>query len=125
MTSTEVPLSLNKLFSAFDMSMQSVNTQREREMGGPQTAIEHHMSGYKQFEKMNGLRRVQMCRKALDALDRRGWDRSFHQRLFHEEYLKSCARSVFVCFVCLEMFVLRCQLLPLTTFNTKKRGCWS
>ena len=97
MTSTEVPLSLNKLFSAFDMSMQSVNTQREREVGGPQTAIEHHMSGYKQFEKMNGLRRVQMCRKALDALDRRGWDRSFHQRLFHEEYLKSCARSVFVC----------------------------
>ena len=33
---------------------------------------------------MNGITRVNECRKALEALDRRGWDRSFHQRLFHE-----------------------------------------
>jgi len=26
---------------------------------------------------------------------RRGWNRSFHQRLFHEEYLKSCTRVFF------------------------------
>jgi hypothetical protein len=44
---------------------------------------------------MNGIRRIQLCRGALDAMDRRGWNRSFHQRLFHEEYLKSCARIFF------------------------------
>jgi hypothetical protein len=44
---------------------------------------------------MHGILRINTCRRALDALDRSGWDRSFHQRLFHEEYLKSCARIFF------------------------------
>jgi D-arabinose 1-dehydrogenase-like Zn-dependent alcohol dehydrogenase len=35
------------------------------------------------------------AREALDALDRQGWQRYFHQRLFHEEYLKSCTRIFF------------------------------
>ena len=98
MTTTEeggTPISLCKLFSAFDSHRDSVNSQQARAAGGPMTAMQNHMSGYGQFEVMNGLKRVQMCRKALDALDRRGWDRSFHQRLFHEEYLKSCARIFF------------------------------
>jgi hypothetical protein len=44
---------------------------------------------------MNGIRRMQLCRQTLDALNRRRWSRSFHQRLFHEEYLKSCTRVFF------------------------------
>lgn len=28
-----------------------------------------------------GFERLDLCRKALEALDRRGWDRSFHQVL--------------------------------------------
>lgn len=94
-----VPLSLNKLFTAFDTHLQAAESQRDRSACGPKTAIEQHMAGYVQFEQMNGLRRVQMCRKALDALDKRGWERSFHQRLFHEEYLKSCARYIGMCFL--------------------------
>jgi hypothetical protein len=58
-------------------------------------AIDRHMSSYARTENMNGFRRMQLCRQALDALDRRGWSRSFHQRLFHEEYLKSCTRVFF------------------------------
>lgn len=41
---------------------------------------------------MTGFDRLNLCRKALDALDRRGWERSFHQRLFHDNFLRACAR---------------------------------
>jgi hypothetical protein len=58
-------------------------------------AIDRHMQIDKVSEGMNGFKRIVLCRRALEALDRRGWDRSFHQRLFHEEYLKSCARIFF------------------------------
>jgi hypothetical protein len=46
-----------------------------------------HKQGYGVSTQMHGLLRVGECRKALEALDRRGWERSFHQRLFHEVYL--------------------------------------
>ena len=35
------------------------------------------------------MQRMQECRDALGILDRRGWNRSFHQRLFHEDFLVS------------------------------------
>ena len=38
------------------------------------------------FEKMED------CRNALAKLDRSGWYRSYHQRLFHEDFLKACTR---------------------------------
>ena len=31
--------------------------------------------------------RMQQCRDALERLDKKGWNRSFHQRLFHEDFL--------------------------------------
>ena len=43
----------------------------------------------------NGFARIQACREALDALDRRGWQRSFHQRMFHENFIRACARVFF------------------------------
>ena len=39
--------------------------------------------------------RMQQCRDALDALDRQGWNRSFHQRMFHENFIRACARVFF------------------------------
>jgi hypothetical protein len=41
---------------------------------------------------ITGFDRLNLCRKALDALDRRGWERSYHQRLFHDNFLRACAR---------------------------------
>jgi len=32
------------------------------------------------------------AREALEALDRQGWLRSFHQRLFHDHFIRACAR---------------------------------
>lgn len=36
--------------------------------------------------------RMDDCRNALAYLDGCGWNRSFHQRLFHEDFLKACTR---------------------------------
>lgn len=40
----------------------------------------------------NGFFRVEKCRRALEALDRCGYNRSFHQRQFHEDFIRACAR---------------------------------
>lgn len=42
--------------------------------------------------QITGFDRLNTCRKALDALDRRGWERSYHQRMFHDHFLRACAR---------------------------------
>jgi len=40
----------------------------------------------------SGFTRMQRCRDALARLDERGWKRSYHQRLFHDDFLKACTR---------------------------------
>ena len=40
----------------------------------------------------SGFSRMQRCRDALARLDERGWKRSYHQRLFHDDFLKACTR---------------------------------
>ena len=39
-----------------------------------------------------GFTRMQCCRDALAKLDENGWKRSYHQRLFHDDFLKACTR---------------------------------
>jgi hypothetical protein len=43
----------------------------------------------------DGFVRMQECRQALEALDGRGWQRSFHQRMFHDNFIRSCSRVFF------------------------------
>ena len=95
------PVSLRALFVSIDaviVKARSAAEARQSERVRTKTALERHMSGVDQQaaeEKLTGVRRIQKCRDALSALDRRGWDRSFHQRMFHEVYLKSCVRIFF------------------------------
>ena len=37
--------------------------------------------------------RMDDCRAALAKLDRLGWSRSYHQRIFHEDFLQACTRT--------------------------------
>lgn len=39
-----------------------------------------------------GFKRIELCREALAALDRQGWNRSYHQREFHDHFIRACAR---------------------------------
>lgn len=43
-------------------------------------------------EEHSGFQRMATCRKALEALDRRGWERSYHQRYFHDHFIRACSR---------------------------------
>jgi hypothetical protein len=92
-------LSFANLFEAMDVELQARNAepqpQQQQQQQQHTLAIQRHMQAVTLTHSMNGFRRMQLCRQALDALDRRGWSRSFHQRLFHEEYLKSCTRVFF------------------------------
>ncbi|KAJ1466972.1 hypothetical protein T484DRAFT_1756227 [Baffinella frigidus] len=47
------------------------------------------------FTLRDGFFHMARLREALNALDRCGWKRSYHQRLFHEEYLRSATRVFF------------------------------
>lgn len=38
------------------------------------------------------FQRMEDCRDALHKLDKIGWNRSYHQRIFHEDFLKACTR---------------------------------
>jgi hypothetical protein len=63
-------------------------------------APEAVLSAMEQFSKRrrimqgtaSGFERMKTCRRALDALDRMGWERSYHQRQFHEVFLRACSR---------------------------------
>jgi hypothetical protein len=45
-----------------------------------------------QREVMSGFSRMQDCRDALGLLDENGWRRSYHQRLFHDDFIRACTR---------------------------------
>jgi hypothetical protein len=45
--------------------------------------------------RSNGFARMDKCRMGLDALDRAGWKRSYHQRKFHDAFIAACARAFF------------------------------
>ena len=106
-------ISFARLFEAADRRHEDESRQRAEPlaMQSAPRAIDRHMHSYTVTENMNGFKRMQICRQSLEALDRsrrrawrvaaadsarrRGWNRSFHQRLFHEEYLKSVTRVFF------------------------------
>ena len=88
-------ISFTGLYESLDALLQEERQQLQDTRRSSTLAIQLHMRSFSNTEAMDGFKRMHLCRQALDALDRRGWNRSFHQRLFHEEYLKSCTRVFF------------------------------
>jgi len=43
----------------------------------------------------DGIFHMKRMREALAALDRAGWKRSYHQRQFHQDFLRACTRVFF------------------------------
>tara|TARA_Y100000389_G_scaffold64326_1_gene60380 strand:- start:23977 stop:24846 length:870 start_codon:yes stop_codon:yes gene_type:complete len=44
---------------------------------------------------IDGFARIKKLRSALAALDKGGWERSYHQRCFHEQFLNSVVKVLF------------------------------
>jgi hypothetical protein len=93
-------VSLRPLFAAMDRVLNAQRRAHEARQPASEvrTALDRHMRTQNQTaeeKKMNGFKRMQLVRDALAAIDRQGWDRSHHQRIFHEVYLKACVRVFF------------------------------
>ena len=82
------------LYEAYD-ALQAERRRRLDEGGNPRNALQAFMHRASGGKSRDGFARIDMCRQALDALDRRGWMRSFHQRMFHENFIRACARVFF------------------------------
>ena len=46
-------------------------------------------------ETIDGFARIKNLRRALSALDAGGWERSYHQRVFHENFLNAVVKCLF------------------------------
>lgn len=70
--------------------MEKIANGRDDSRG--KNALERYLQRRSGSKSRDGIGRMQNCREALDALDRKGWQRSFHQRMFHENFIRACAR---------------------------------
>ena len=77
-------ISLQSLYDAFD----EANVVRTPML----LSAMQSMRAQRVSVRSSGFDRVAACRKALEVLDMNGWQRSFHQRLFHDTFLRACAR---------------------------------
>ena len=48
---------------------------------------------------LDGFARLKKIRRALAALDRGGWERSYHQRLFHEHFINAISISEIAAYI--------------------------
>jgi hypothetical protein len=81
---------LEHYFQSYDRTALE-QEQEKRRLGIRRTALENCFAVTTK-EQSNGFQRIRRCRQALEALDRRGWQRSFHQRMFHDNFIRACAR---------------------------------
>ena len=83
-------LSLAGSFEAYDRVAKEQDAA-ERMRSTRMSALQNCLRATRKQE-CNGFRRMLRCRQALEAIDRRGWLRSFHQRMFHDNFIRACAR---------------------------------
>ena len=79
------------LFAAYDQ-LQAERNHKKAVRGVPRNALQAYLHSTTEAKTGTGFQRIQKCREALEALDRQGWQRSFHQRLFHDHFIRACAR---------------------------------
>lgn len=83
-------ISLSKYYEEYDrVTREEQNALALRNKLVP-SIRSYALSGIKNTS--DGFKRMMICRKGLEAIDRRGWTRSFHQRQFHDHFMRSCAR---------------------------------
>jgi hypothetical protein len=83
------------LYAAYDAVQAEAaaqSAQRARPRNPVQAFLQRNTGG---AQGKDGFARMQECRQALEALDGRGWQRSFHQRMFHDNFIRSCSRVFF------------------------------
>lgn len=75
-----------------------VNALVQLEPPPPETTVACNAFQRRAIRQQDGMlartpfQRMDDCRDALNKLDKIGWYRSYHQRIFHEDFLKACTR---------------------------------
>ena len=85
------PVDYTPLFSAYDR-MQSKRLDQTAQARVHRNALQKYMSKSEEARTSDGFKRMEKCREALSCIDRQGYTRSFHQRLFHDHFIRACAR---------------------------------
>ena len=85
--------SYSEWYNAYDQAI--VSAQQQRAHGAHHDAFQAFMHRARQTTTIDGFQRMQRCRDALAVLDKQGWQRSYHQRLFHDNFMRACARVFF------------------------------
>ena len=80
-----VPVSVQLLVPALEQRL----SRRLNEISNSSDKI---VNGAREVRK-EPMEYMQLCRAYLAKLDTLGWARSYHQRLFHDDFLKACTRS--------------------------------
>ena len=81
-----IMLTLQHLYTAYDV------THRPPEPERLLSTMEHFCKRRRTRASLSAFDRINQCRRGLEALDRQGWLRSYHQRQFHEQFIRACAR---------------------------------
>ncbi len=79
------------LFAAYDR-IQTARQSRTAADSAQRNILEQFMYKSVEAKSSDGFLRINRCREALNCIDRQGYQRSFHQRLFHDHFIRACAR---------------------------------
>jgi hypothetical protein len=79
-------LSFQNLYDAYEANHRAPPPQRAL------STMEQFTRRRLTCKGMGAFDRIKECRRGLEALDRQGWNRSYHQRQFHEQFIRACAR---------------------------------
>ena len=79
------------LFSSFD-KIYNEKKRQAADLAAPRNALQLFINKSEKDKTGSGFQRMKRCRDALDSIDRQGYIRSFHQRLFHDHFIRACSR---------------------------------
>ena len=84
------------LYNAYDAFVQAQERERLAQANIPNDPVQAFLAKQNRVnQKVDGFKRMQKCRAALDIFDRTGWQRSYHQRFFHDHFIRACSRVFF------------------------------
>lgn len=91
-----IPISFHEVYRVFH-ELNEKKLSKEKDKAVVRTPFESFLHKYEErtVKEIDGFCRIEKCREALNAIDRRGWNRSFHQRMFHDQFIRACARIFF------------------------------
>ena len=89
-------VSYSHLYEAYDAYVAALEAERLSHSNIPDDPVRAFLAKQNQTSAtVDGFQRMQKCREALDIMDRTGWLRSYHQRVFHDHFIRACSRVFF------------------------------